>query len=96
MGQDLSHGGTGQRDKRGTAGQEDYGMKSDYLSRLLQAHAQGAFQPGTVTVINVVHDDGCKRPAGGPCTCNPDMTATGDNGRHDIDLAGNPNRGGSA
>lgn len=48
-------------------------MTDDYFTRLLRAHAQGAFQPGTVTVISVLHEDGCKRPDGGPCTCRPDM-----------------------
>ena len=96
MGQDLSHAGTGRRDKRGTAGQGGDRMKSNYFSRLLKAGAHGTFQPGTVTVINVVHDDGCPLLRGGACNCEPDITATGDNGKHDIDMAGNPNRGGSA
>ncbi len=63
---------------------------TDYLSRLLRAHALGAFRPGEVTMVNITHEDGCLRPTGGPCTCQPDLTAESGAGVQDIDATGNP------
>ena len=36
--------------------------------------ASGQLTPGTVTVAEVWHDDDCRRPQGGPCSCgNPEV-----------------------
>lgn len=70
-------------------------MSGDYLTRLLRAHALGDFQPGTVTVLTVAHDDDCTRPDGGPCTCRPDITADNGTRKTDIDDHGNA-QGGAA
>ncbi len=70
--------------------------RTDYLTRLLQAHAHGAFKPGTVTVLTVAHEPPCQRAHGGPCTCQPDLTATDHESRTDIDADGKPTTGGTA
>lgn len=53
-----------------------------YVARLLAAQARGGLAaPGTVTTVTVAHDDGCRRPHGGPCACTPDIDAFTADGR---------------
>ncbi len=61
-----------------------------YASRVLAAAASGGIvKPGTVTEVCILHDDGCRRPYGGACSCRPEITARDEAGRvHVIDEAG--------
>lgn len=43
-----------------------------YLAAAVRRVA-GDLEPGTVRVATVTHDPGCRRPAGGACTCNPEV-----------------------
>lgn len=47
---------------------------SGYLSRLLAAYQSGEFQPGEVTLVEVVHTPQCPAIRGGACSCEPDLT----------------------
>lgn len=47
--------------------------RGDYLSPVFAAHASGMIPPGTLTAVEIRHDDDCRRPDGGPCTCRPDV-----------------------
>ena len=69
---------------------------NDYLTRLLQVHANGIFKAGTVTVLTVAHEPPCQRAHGGPCTCRPDLTACTPHGKFDIADDGTANQGGTA
>ena len=43
----------------------------NYLRKLETARALGVFEPGTITIANVFHDDGCAYWKGGVCNCDP-------------------------
>lgn len=47
--------------------------RGDYITPLLEAQSTGYFPPGTVTTVEVRHDDDCPRLDGGLCTCLPDI-----------------------
>lgn len=66
---------------------------SDYLTRLLRAHSLGTFRPGEVVTVEVLHDDDCTRPSGGPCTCRPEVHAKTPAGTRDISDDGTPQGG---
>jgi hypothetical protein len=38
--------------------------------------AAGGFLPGSVVTLDVLHDDGCPKLAGGACRCEPEYQAT--------------------
>lgn len=40
--------------------------------QLKDAIAKGALQPGSLTIMNVYHDNWCPKLNGGDCTCDPD------------------------
>lgn len=49
--------------------------KDNYRVKLDRAAADGRLQvqPGTVSILNVRHDDWCSIFKGGACNCNPDI-----------------------
>lgn len=56
-----------------------------YLPRVL---AIGSVSAGQVAQVAVVHEEGCRRPYGGACTCVPDMTVAIEGGMADVDASG--------
>jgi hypothetical protein len=46
-------------------------QRGDYLGHLVATYQRGEIPviPGTIVVLDVLHDPDCKRPDGGPCTC---------------------------
>jgi hypothetical protein len=44
------------------------------------AQNRARLKPGTVGVVQIWHDPGCRYPAGGPCTCRhgPEVKLAGD------------------
>jgi hypothetical protein len=49
--------------------------RGDYLGHLVALARAGRVPivPGTVAVLGVLHDADCKRPEGGPCTCQAEL-----------------------
>lgn len=53
-----------------------------YVARVMAAAASGGIvKPGTVTEVCILHDDGCRRPYGGACSCRPEISARDEAGR---------------
>ncbi len=52
--------------------------RGDYFSPLVDAVTNGAIHRGTLTIATMYHDDDCRRPDGGPCTCVPDIELVDD------------------
>lgn len=46
---------------------------SNYLTALVEMQQQGDFPPGTLTMVNVFHDDWCCFLKGSTCNCKPDF-----------------------
>lgn len=44
-----------------------------YMTKIVAAALAHGIAPGTVQIVNILHDDWCTRPDGGPCTCDPDI-----------------------
>lgn len=46
-----------------------------YVKKMVRAYEvnKNLFKPGTVSIVNIYHDDGCEIFQGGECNCNFDM-----------------------
>lgn len=47
--------------------------QGDFLGAVLKA---GGLAPGAVVELAYRHEDGCPKPSGGACRCDPEVTAT--------------------
>jgi hypothetical protein len=36
----------------------------------------GGLEPGALVELDYRHEEGCSKPSGGPCRCDPEVTAT--------------------
>jgi hypothetical protein len=49
--------------------------RGGYLTELIDACRSGRLPviPGTVGIVDVLHEPGCRRPEGGACTCRAEL-----------------------
>jgi hypothetical protein len=47
--------------------------KHNYYQKLIQLHEQGQIPLGSLTEVDICHDDWCAIYQGGYCNCDPDI-----------------------
>lgn len=47
--------------------------ESEFIAAVVKA---GGLERGSVVELAYVHGDGCPKPEGGPCRCDPEVSAT--------------------